>query len=303
MNQFSSWDWKESFQRFERAAAKGHEESIWILSVVKDVGMEKSAVKEAFTKTEEPLGWCFAGYLSDSGREAFEYYKKSAEGGCSWGQVKYGWCFKRGESVEQDEKVYLEWVVKAASQNNPSAIERLGYWFRYGGGRDKEKAVSYYRTSAELGWKSSMNYLAEMFRYGEGCTKDLRQAAIWCAKCRDSYVFWELLEEARRALEGGATEDFGYDFDQLCYSIGWGLYWYRFDSERWNSQSDKDQAFGNRCLDYYCSCVDQQQKSIFTFLLCWNRTTGRVNGPGQMIAQMVWEGREDNLVKKFEESH
>jgi hypothetical protein len=27
-----------------------------------------------------------------------------------------------------------------------------------------------------------------------------------------------------------------------------------------------------------------------------------VKGPGQMIAQMVWDGREDNLVKTFEES-
>jgi hypothetical protein len=31
---------EEQFQRFERAAAKGHEESIWILSLVKDVVME-----------------------------------------------------------------------------------------------------------------------------------------------------------------------------------------------------------------------------------------------------------------------
>jgi hypothetical protein len=58
-------------------------------------------------------------------------------------------------------------------------------------------------------------------------------------------------------------------------------------------------VFGNRCLDFYCSCVALQQKSIFMFLWYWNRTTG-VKGPGQMIAQMVWEGREDKLVKGFE---
>jgi hypothetical protein len=59
-------------------------------------------------------------------------------------------------------------------------------------------------------------------------------------------------------------------------------------------------VFGNQCIDYYCSCVELQQKSIFTFLWFWNRTTG-VKGPGQMIAQMVWQQREDNLVKMFEE--
>jgi hypothetical protein len=49
-------DLEDQFQRFERAAAKGHEESIWVLSVVKDVKLGWDALKEAFAKTEEPLG-------------------------------------------------------------------------------------------------------------------------------------------------------------------------------------------------------------------------------------------------------
>jgi hypothetical protein len=73
-------DLGEQFQLFERAAAKGHEESIWILSVVKDVEMEESALREVFAKTETPLGWGFAAMLS-GGREQFDFYKKSAEGG------------------------------------------------------------------------------------------------------------------------------------------------------------------------------------------------------------------------------
>jgi hypothetical protein len=43
-----------------------------------------------------------------------------------------------------------------------------------------------------------------------------------------------------------------------------------------------------------------QQKSIFTFLLCWNRSTGGVKGPGQIIGHIVWEEREDTLVKAFD---
>jgi hypothetical protein len=61
----------------------------------------------------------------------------------------------------------------------------------------------------------------------------------------------------------------------------------------------KIKDFGRHCLDFYCSCVELQQKSILMFLLCWNQTTG-VKGPGQMIGKMVWEGRQDNLVKEFE---
>jgi hypothetical protein len=92
------------------------------------------------------------------------------------------------------------------------------------------------------------------------------------------------------------------DFDELCYTLGWGLYWYLYGSEMWAEQKGEVKVFSNRCLDYYCSCVELQQKSIFTFLLFWNRTTG-VKGPGQMIAQMVWEERQNNLVTLFDQNN
>jgi hypothetical protein len=278
------------------------EESIWICSVVKDVEMEKNALIEALAKTEEPLGWYFAGWLSELGsREKFDFYKKSAEGGCSWGQVSYGAYFNRGEFVEKDLKVRLEWLDKAVKQNNPKAMDGLGYWFR-GDGDDKEKAVSYFHAAAELGWKISMNRLAKMLRNGDGCEKDLRQAVIWSAKGDSStFWFWNLLEQARHAIEKKDTvEDLDCDFDQLCYSLGWALYWYQYGTWYWIYRSGESKAFGSRCRDFYCSCIERQQESIFTFLLFWNRTTG-VTGPGQMIAQMVWEEREDNLVKMFDQ--
>jgi hypothetical protein len=92
------------------------------------------------------------------------------------------------------------------------------------------------------------------------------------------------------------------DFDQLCYTLGWGLYWYLYDSDPWRRRKDEVERFSNRCLDYYCSCVELQQKSIFTLLWCWNQTTG-VKGPGQIIAPMVWEQREDNLVVPFDQNN
>jgi TPR repeat protein len=299
MAEFYYADLEGSFARFERAAAKGHEESIWILSVVKDAKMEWDALKEAFAKTGEPLGWYFAGRFSFD-REQFDFYKKSAEAGCSWGQTWYGWYFRDGaDFVEKDMKVHVEWLEKAANQNNPKAMRWLGDWLRYEGG-DKEKAVLYYRAGAKMGWETCMRALTGMLRVGEGCVTDLRHAAIWsaqgCAK-----VFWELLKDAKRALEFGTTEDLDCDFNQLCYSLGWGLYWYEYGSEDWNEQCDKDRLFGSQCFDYYCYCVELQQKSIFSFLLSWNRATGGVKGPGQMIVQMVWEGKETNLLLRFGE--
>jgi hypothetical protein len=96
-------DLKGGFGRCEGAAAKGHEESIWVLSVWKDVDMEDSVLKAAFAKTEEPLGYYFAGRFS-SGRERVDFCKKSAEGGCSWGQVGYADCIGRRDFVEWDQK-------------------------------------------------------------------------------------------------------------------------------------------------------------------------------------------------------
>ena len=295
MEKFNPYeDLEEQFQRFERAAAKGHEESVWILNVLKGVEMEKGDLIEAFAQTDKPLGWCFAGYLS-GGREELDLMKKSAEGGCSWGQVNCGWYYQfgRGWFVEVDKKVSLEWLEKAANQNNPYSMYWLGEWFKDEGG-DKEKAVSYYHGAAELGWKGSMASLVKMLRDGIGCEKDLRQAAIWCAK-GDSNVFWDLLRDARQAFESRTTTDLDCDFNQLCYTLGWGLYWYQYEMGQWKYQSNDNKVFGERCLDYHCYCVELQQESIFMFLLFWNRMTGGVKGPGRMIAEMVWEGRESTM--------
>jgi hypothetical protein len=301
MCKFDFYQLEESFERFERAAAKGHEQSIWISSVVKGVEMKGNALREAFAKTEKPMGWHFAGRLSN-GRERFDFYKKSAEGGCSWGQAAYARYFEFGRNfVKQDVEVYVEWLEKAANQNNPEAMHLLGEWFR-NEEEDEEMGFTYHRAGAELGWGSSIFSWAEMLKEGEGCAPDLRQAVLAGATGGFYSVFWKVLSGARQAFEAGTTENLDYNFNQICYSFGWGFYWYQYESKGWHQQIDEDKAFGERCLDFYCSCVELQQKSIFTFLLGWNRAPGGVKDVGAMIGKMVWEGRADNLVETFEES-
>jgi hypothetical protein len=300
MEQFHSEELEDNFGRFERAAAKGHEESIWIRSVLKEAKMEKNALREAFAKTEEPFGWYFAAACSDDDREQFDCVKKSAEGGCSWGQVAYAECFERGYFVEKDEKVCVEWLEKAANQNNPEAMYELAWDRREGD--DDEKVFSYYLAAAKLGWLDSFYRLVTMLKDGEGCEKDLRQAVIWSAQAKEKYtmdVFWTILGEAMEADYEGTTNNLGCDFDQLCYSLGWGLYWYQYGNEGRNGRTNSVKVFGGHCLEYYCSCVELQQESIFTFLLCWKHTLG-VKDVGVLIGKMVWEEREDNLLKQLE---
>jgi hypothetical protein len=297
MEEFATTELEVSFIRFERAAAKGHAESIWITSVVKDAEMDWDSWRKAFAKTEVPLGWYFAGTLTDDGEDALEFYKKSAEGGCSWGQVDYAEGFREGAYMDQDLEVYVEWLEKAADQNNPMAMEALAEWFEQGG--QDEKAMFYRQGAAKLGWKRSMMFLSDMLREGEGCEKDLRQASMWSSRRIDVWRFRKEVEVARRSYKKAATADLGCDFNQLCYSLGWGLFWYIYSDERWKRQSVENKAFGTSCLDYYCSCVELRQKSIFSLLLCWQESVG-VKDVGLMVAKMVWEGREENLLKSFE---
>jgi hypothetical protein len=114
-------------------------------------------------------------------------------------------------------------------------------------------------------------------------------------------LFWDPLDSFKRLFERGATGALDCDFNQLCYALGWGLYWYQYGSKEWKSQNYGARSFGKRCLDYYCSCIELQQKSILSFLLFWNRVTGRVKEPGRIIAQTVWEGKEANLLLRFGE--
>jgi hypothetical protein len=283
------------FELFQKAAAAGHKKAIWIGTVAKDVPKVVDAMKEAFAKTEDPLGWYLAATLSPwLSRESFELCKKSAEAGCSWGQTSYAHFFRFGVKgvVNKDEKAHSDLLFQAANQKNPEAMYEFGDWFY----RKKrfDQAILYYRGGAELGWKKCMWNFSNMLRKGEGCAKDLRRAAFWDAKGGGTNGFAVVVREARIALDVGKTEDLKCDFNQLCYTLGWGLYWHRL------CIGHEAKAFVARCLDYYCSCVELQQKSIFTFLMCWNRTTAGVKGPGQMIAKMVWKGKKNHLVKPFE---
>jgi hypothetical protein len=258
--------------------------------VAKNVAMEKSVWLEVFAKTDEPLGWWLAGWLSNSNSQVrFEYRKKSAEGGCSWGEVGYAGYFKVGVYVAKDEKAYVQRLEKAAEQNNPWAMDLLGDWFEEH--NDNDKALEYYRAAAKLGWKDSQESICDILSNTD------EEAVIRSAQVDDLSYFWEYLTAARLVLEGKRKVTDSYrNFDRYCYSLGYSLFWYVDVDELWEDASE----FAHRCLDYYCSCIEMQQNSILTFLWCWNRTAGGIKGPGQMIAQMVWEGREENLLKGFE---
>ena len=72
--------------------------------------------------------------------------------------------------MEQDEKAYLEWLEKAANQNNPMAMDRLGDSFRCKK-KEYKTILPYCRAAAHLGWKNSMVQLGHLLRDGKGCER------------------------------------------------------------------------------------------------------------------------------------
>jgi TPR repeat protein len=296
---------QESIKAFEPAAEKGHELSIWILSVAKGIESDQSALKLAFAQTDTPVGLYLAGKLAQY-EDRVEFFRKSAEEGCSWGQVGFGELFYHslfssqlyGDVIMDG---YTEWLEKAAKQNNPEALEKLGAFF-YKKGRHEE-ARTYLEAAAAMGWKRAPEVLAQMLRKGEGGGKDWRRAALLSAAGGFYDLFWDILGDCLFAIEEKRASDLGCDFNRLCYSLGCGLYWNVYGSASWRTQYDAiKKAFANLCLRYYCTCVELQRKSIFTFLWHWNQTSGGVKDVGAMIARMVWDQREDQFVVSVSET-
>jgi TPR repeat protein len=295
MEMYLEYEFDESMA-FERAAGKGVEDAIFVQYLT------ESMSKEDCAEMEDPLGYLCAGVLSEEdSRERFDFMKKSAEGGCSWGQVEYGRYFEQGQFVERDKQVWVEWLQKAVSQNNPSAMDELGEWFREKG--EDEVALSWYCKAAELGWKKSMLPLAQMFRTGEGCAgEDLRQALAWYARGGAVDDFLEVLDDVRVTIIEDFDNGYDCDFDQLCYSLGWGLYWHVHGTIEWDDLEEENEDFGNRCFDYYCNCVTLQQESIFVFLCFWNRTFKGFKEIGTKIVEdHVWNGRHNWPVERFDD--
>jgi hypothetical protein len=115
----------------------------------------------------------------------------------------------------------------------------------------------------------------------------LFQAIEWAAKCSEE-CFWNTMPFVPDRL------DVNLHFNRFSYVAGRALYWHIYDPETWDEAD-----FDLTQLEYYCACVELQQKSIFTFLLCWNQITG-IKGPGTIVAKMVWETRADHPIEAYD---
>jgi hypothetical protein len=108
------------------------------------------------------LGYCFdkGEGVEQNLAKAVEWFTKAAEKGHSSAMSNLGRCFKKGQGVEQNLAKAVEWYTKAAEKGHSTAMNNLGICFHNGVGveQNSTKAVEWYTKAAEKGDSTAMNY-------------------------------------------------------------------------------------------------------------------------------------------------
>jgi len=293
---------EKGFEIMRKSAEKEHKESQFIWNVVKNMDWSLhncDCLKNAFAKTECPVGWYFAALLCWNDKEQFGYFKKSSDAGYSWGQADYAYYLKRGDYVQVDNEAYIGLLEKSAIQNNPMAMHLLGDWYRNKlEGNCYKKAISYYKSAAELWWEDSMIEASSLLYTGLVGEIDLIQSVRWSSITGCGFA--ETLSDAVISWWDKTILCPECDFALLAVELGKGLYWYQYETEEWSEYGDFEKDFADKCLEFYCSAIESQQRSIFLFLHFWNQTIG-VKDVGQLIGKLVWNQRYEHLTIEFKE--
>ena len=117
----------------------------------------------------------------------FESIKALAEQGDAGTQYKLGDMYYIGQykypEMEKDDKQAIQWFRKAAEQNHPQALYRLGVLYHNGLGveKDEKEAVKWYRKAAEYNLPEAQTAIGDMYAKGQGVKEDIVIAYAWIA--------------------------------------------------------------------------------------------------------------------------
>ena len=138
------------------------------------------------------LGWmCVTGKgVPQNFEKAFEWYRKSAEGGMPQAQCCLGYMYESGKGVPQSNTKAVEWYQKSADQGYAIAQGNLGSMYDRGKGvlQSDTKAVEWYQKSADQGYAIAQYNLGEMYKSGIGVPQSYTKAVEWYQKAADQGV-------------------------------------------------------------------------------------------------------------------
>jgi len=90
--------------------------------------------------------------------EAFRLWLPLAEAGDAKAQYNIGRCYDRGDGVDKDKTLALQWYLKAAAQNDPRAYYNI--YLHYDDLKDSAQAESWLSKAAEAGETRALRTLA-----------------------------------------------------------------------------------------------------------------------------------------------
>ncbi len=116
---------------------------------------------------------------------AINLIRYSAEAGFAPAQNRLATAYYLGEGVEKDEKIGVEWSIKAASQGDAEMQESLGAHYCSGFGCDEPmKAIKWYEMAAKQGHRQAQRRLAKMYAdEKQYLIHDPIKALTWYEKC------------------------------------------------------------------------------------------------------------------------
>jgi TPR repeat protein len=115
-------------------------------------------------------------------------FKKQAEAGDADAQIEYASLLGAAQGVGQFNPEAVDWIRKAADQNQPKAQVLLGGMYSNGSGgmpQDMAKAAEYLRKAADQGEAMAQNALGAMYAVGNGVPQDSAQAVKWFRKAAE----------------------------------------------------------------------------------------------------------------------
>lgn len=180
-------NFQTAFQYFMRAANLGLAEAQYVVGLKyyrgEGVEMDLEEAKRWYTIAYENGNIGAAtdlGYLEygEYPEKAFEWSRRAAEQGNSYGQYNLARHYYWGMGVAKDYSEALKWYSKSAENNNPLAYNNIGVMYAEGKGVDIDfcKAREYYTKALEHNGYYAISNIAYLRFSGQGIEKDFHES-------------------------------------------------------------------------------------------------------------------------------
>lgn len=162
----------------DNEAAVEEEDPEEIMAQIVEALQHKALAGNAEAQTA--LGVC---YLKGEGLDrdyelAMQWFLKAAKQHDSSAEYYIGYMYDEGLGLKRDYVTALEWYEKSAAQNDPKGFNGIGLLYYRGKGikRDYTTALGYFQRAAGLGYAEGYANLGVMYEKGQGVEKDLATA-------------------------------------------------------------------------------------------------------------------------------